>query len=150
MCRLLTAYGAALVTARQQAAAKHEEYTREHCACDKYGSRNGHWYRISPDVLRNFPAEYVSSDDPVQRGALFFHAISDDEKFAGKDERLLGDDCDADGRQLDENDLPGRNSQRPANASGSVQLLLYQRNGDCQRRHLYCRSQDNGHHNEDQ
>ena len=26
--------------------------------------------------------EHVSSDDPVQRGALFFHTVSDDEKFA--------------------------------------------------------------------
>lgn len=54
----------------------------------------------------NFPAEYVLLMILWQRGALFFHAISDDEKFGGKDERLLGDDCDADGRQLDENDLP--------------------------------------------
>ena len=61
----------------------------------------------------------------------------------------MGDDSNAHGGQLGENDRKSRDAQRALHTAGSIQLLFCKCDGDSQRRDLYRRCEDHGHHDKD-
>ena len=74
-----------------------EESDRQHRTCDKHDPGYGHRSFLPVCVYGNSAAEYLSDHHHMQHRAFLFYAVSDDEKLALQDERILGDDGNAHG-----------------------------------------------------
>jgi len=135
---------------QKQDQSKGKRHHRRNCPGDEHDTRNGAGPRIFIPIFRHQSSKYIFADYHLQRGPLFFHALSDDEEFPGENERLMGDNSDAYGRQLGKNHFENCNAQRIEYDHRGIQLLLYQCHGDDQCGHLHRWGQDNGHHDEDQ
>src|SRR5699024_5631775 len=102
---------------------------RQHRTCDKHDPGYGHRSFLPVRVHGNAAAEYLSDHHHMQHRAFLFYAVSDDEKLALQDERILGDDGNAHGGQLDQDYHPGGHAERGVHAAGGVQLLFCKCNG---------------------
>ena len=97
----LMSYGAALVTARSTVSGKVKK------VIDSI-----HRSFLPVRVHWDAAAEYISHHHHMQHRAFLFHAVSDDEELALQDERILGDDGNAHGGQLDQDYCPGGHAER--------------------------------------
>lgn len=146
----IAAYGSALVTARSRISQKAKDIIEGIALVTNTIPGMVLGLRIFIPIFRHQSSKYIFADYHLQRGPLFFHALSDDEEFPGENERLMGDNSDAYGRQLGKNHFENCNAQRIEYDHRGIQLLLYQCHGDDQCGHLHRWGQDNGHHDEDQ